>query len=113
MKKLSDFRDEEAIIVVGELLDPILCILQDVSNKDVELSGNYFKVFSDIFKNSPKEMMRIFAILDGKDPKTYSCTATEVMANIVSLVSDAELISLFTSQSQMGDAKSSGSVSAN
>ena len=111
--KLSDFRDEEAIVVVGELLDPILCILQDVSNRDVELSGNYVKMFSQIFKNSPKEMMRIFAILNRKDPETYTCTAVEVMGNIVSLASDAELIGLFTSQGQTGDATSSGSVSVN
>ena len=113
MQRLSDFKNEEAVIVVGELLDPILAILQDVANASIELDGNYIKMFSQIFKNSPKQMLHIFAILSRQKPEEYTCTATEVMANIVTIATDAELIGLFTSQSRMGDARSSGNASVN
>ena len=113
MKKLSDFKDEKAIVVVAQLLDPIMTIVTNPENGKFKDEQNGFKMFSCFLANSPKAMMQIFAILSEKDEEAYHCDGVEVTKNLMTLVSDSRLIELFTSQGQTGDATSSGSASEN
>lgn len=113
MKKLSDFKDEKAIVVVAQLLEPIMTIVTNPANGKFKDEQNGFKMFSGFLSNSPKSMMQIFAILSEQDVDTYHCDGVEVTKNLMTLVSDSRLIELFTSQGQTGDAISSGSASEN
>lgn len=116
MKKLSDFKDEKAIVVVAQLLEPIMTIVTNPENGKFKDEQNGFKMFSGFLANSPKAMMEIFAILSEHDPNSeepYHCDGVEVTKNLMTLVSDSRLIELFTSQGQTGDATSSGSASEN
>lgn len=113
MKKLSDFKDEKAIVVVAQLLEPIMTIVTNPENGKFKDEQNGFKMFSGFLANSPKSMMHIFAILSEQDVETYHCDGVEVTKNLMTLVSDSRLIELFTSQGQTGDATSSGSASEN
>ena len=113
MKKLSDFKDEQAIVVVAQLLEPIMTILTNPENRKFKDEQSGFKMFSGFLANSPQAMMQVFAILSEKDPENYHCDAIEVTQNLMTLVSDSRLFELFTSQGQTGDATSSGSASEN
>ena len=113
MKKLSDFKDEKAISVVAQLLEPIMNILTNPDNEKFKNEKNGYKMFSGFLANSPRSMMQIFAILSEQDEETYHCDGVEAVKNLFTLVADSRLIELFTSQGQMGDATSSGSASAN
>ena len=113
MKKLSDFKDEKAIVVVAQLLEPIMTIVTNPDNGKFKDEQNGFKMFSGFLANSPKAMMQIFAILSEQDAETYHCDGVEVTKNLMTLVSDIRLIELFTSQGETGDATSSGSASEN
>ena len=113
MKKLSDFKDESAVIVVADLLDPIMTIVTNPENAKFKDSNNGIKMFAGFFKNSPRAMMDIFAILSEGDPETYTCDGVDVAKNLMVVASDSRLIELFTSQGQTGDATSSGSASEN
>lgn len=113
MKKLSDFKDERAVAVVAQLLEPIVAIVTNPDNIKFKDEKNGFKMFSKFLENSPKAMMQIFAVLSESDGENYHCDGVEVTKNLMTLVSDRRLIELFTSQGQTGDAKSSGSASEN
>lgn len=113
MKKLSDFKDEKAVVVVAQLLEPIIAIVTNPENGKFKDEQNGFKMFSGFLTNSPRAMMQIFAILSEQDVETYHCDGVEVTKNLMTLVSDSRLIELFTSQGQTGDATSSGSASEN
>ena len=113
MKKLSDFKDEKAIAVVAQLLEPILTILFNPENDKFKDEQNGFKMFSGFLANSPKAMMDVFAILSEHDVETYHCDGVEVAQNLLTLASDDRLTELFISQGQTGDATSSGSASVN
>ena len=113
MKKLSDFKDEKAIVVVAQLLEPIMTIVTTPENGKFKDEQNGFKMFSGFLSNSPKAMMQIFAILSEQAAETYHCDGVEVTKNLMTLVSDSRQTELFTSQGQTGDAKSSGSVAVN
>ncbi len=111
MKKLSDFKDEKAIVIVAQLLEPIMTILANPENGKFKGEQNGLKMFSGFLANSPKAMMQIFAILSEQDAETYHCDGVDAVTNLMTLVSDDRLIELFTSQGQTGDATSSGSAS--
>lgn len=113
MKKLSDFKDEKAMSVVADLMEPIMDIVGNENNKNAAKSKDGIAMFKGFFKNSPRSMMDIFAVLSEIDPAEYHCDGVEVLQNIMQLASDEKMISLFTSQSQMGDATSSGDASEN
>ena len=113
MKKLSDFKDEKAIVVVAQLLEPIMTIVTNPEIGKLKDEHNGFKMFSGFLANSPRSMMQIFAILSEQDVETYHCDGVEATKNLMTLVSDSRLIEFFTSQGQTGDAKSSGSVAGN
>ena len=113
MKKLSEFKDEKAIAVVADLLPVLMDMLTNPENKKLKDVKNPFEMFSGFFKNSAEHMIKIFAILSEEDVKTYHCDGVEAMQNIMAMAMDDKLLTLFTSQSQMGDATSSGSASQN
>ena len=113
MKKLSDFTDEKGIEIASEVLSVILEMIADERNRAQEGEKNKFKMFTAFMRNTPDKMKEIFAILSEKDVKTYHCDGAEAMTNMMVLANDPIILGLFTSQSQTGDAKSSGSVSEN
>lgn len=113
MRKLSDFKDEQAIIVVANLIEPILEIFANQENKKLGEEKNGFKMFSTFLSNSPGAMMKIFAILNEENPETYHCDGVDVAKNLMEVISDNRLIELFISQGQKGDAKSSASALVN
>ena len=53
MKKLSDFKDEKAIVVVAQLLEPIMTIVTNPENGKFKDEQNGFKMFSGFLANSP------------------------------------------------------------
>lgn len=111
MKKLSDFDDEKGVQIAAEILGITLEILSVEENAKQNNEKNPFKMFTTFMKNSPKEMMQIFAILSEENPEEYHCDGATAMENMLILSNDQILVGLFISQGQMGDAKSSGSAS--
>jgi CHASE3 domain sensor protein len=113
MKKLSDFKDAAGIVVASKVLAVIMDMLSDKKNFELKGEENVVKMFTAFMANSPDKMREIFAILSEKDVSDYHCDGAEAMANMLMLANDPIVVGLFTLQSQMGDAISSGSVSEN
>ena len=111
MKKLSDFKDEKGIEVAAEILSIIMEILADNRNAKQASAKTPLAMFSAFMQNSPAQMKKIFAILSEKDAKEYSCNGAEALENMLVLANDPIVVGLFISQSQTGDATSSGSAS--
>lgn len=113
MKKLSDFKDAKGIEIAAKVLSVIMDILANKKNSNQSESRTPLAMFSAFMENSPDEMMKIFAILSEIEESEYSCNGAEAMTNMLMLANDPILVGLFISQSQKGDATSSGSASAN
>lgn len=113
MKKLSDFKDEKGIEIASDVLSVIMEMLADDRNRAQQGEKNRFKMFSAFMKNTPDKMKEIFAILSEEDVKSYHCDGAEAMTNLLIMANDPIILGLFISQSQTGDAKSSGSASEN
>ncbi len=113
MKKLSDFKGRDGIVVASKLTGIIMTILANKSNYAMKDEKNPLKLFTAFTENNPDEMMEIFAILCEKDPKDYNPDGAEAMTNLLTLAADPLIVGLFISQRQTGDATSSASRSEN
>jgi hypothetical protein len=110
MKKLSDFKGVDGIVIGAKVLEVIMEMLQDQRNMSLKDEPSTIKMFTGIMENSPDKMMKIFAILSEKEPAEYECDGAEAMTNMLLLANDPVIISLFTSQGRKRDAIASGSA---
>lgn len=108
--RLSDFRDEQALEVIAKLLEPVGAIAANERNAAAR-SGGVFGFASALLHNNPREVLAVFAILNGKEPEEFHCSAADVLFDLVDLLNDPELLTLFGLRSRT--TASSGSVSAN
>ena len=98
--KLTDFKGAKGIEVVGKLLIPITTILGNPKNsEDVAITNPLVQVGA-FFRNNPKEVLEVLAIMDDKDPATYEITAQDALAKLLSWFDDPELVGLFGLQSE-------------
>lgn len=108
--KLSEFKDEKAIEVVANLLDPICNIVANPENEKAK-SKNVAAFLGAMLRNNRKDVMDMLAILNDEDPADFHCNAASVLKNVLELASDKELMQLFGAQGKT--AASSGSASEN
>lgn len=106
--RLSDFKDERAIEVVADLLEPIEKIARNPETAKAK-GGSMLSFARAMLKNNKRETMDMLAILSGVDPKDYHCTAASVMVDTLDMLNDPDLMQLFGLQRQT--AASSGSAS--
>lgn len=64
MKKLSDYKGEEAIIINGKIMKPMGEIIADEKAIEV-LKKNQFEAFGDIMQNHSKAVLEIVSAVSG------------------------------------------------
>lgn len=107
IKKLSEFKDEKGILVTADLFVPISKIAQNIQN--LPESKNKIDFAHAILKNNPTEIKNMLAILSDVEPEDYHCTAATVLVDVMAMLTDEDVLSLFGLQSETPP--SSGSVS--
>lgn len=108
--RLSEFKDEKAIEVVAKLMLPITRIAKNEKNKEARYNNN-LEFASALLQNNAKDVMELLAILSDTDPEEYHCNAATVLTDVLEMVTDPELMSLFGLRSTTP--ASSGSASEN
>ncbi len=108
--KLSAFKDEKGVEVVAKLLGPLGRIVSNKENADMK-DKSLLQFASTLMRNNPKDIIAMLAILDGKEPEEYHCSAASILADVLNMLSDEELLQLFGVRRQ--NPASSGSASEN
>ena len=116
--KLSDFKDERAIDVLADILEPAAEIVANPANAEVAASANdgfvgKLKFAKAMLKNSRNAVMDILAILNDTPRSEYHCNAATVIKDLVDILSDEELLSVFGLQQKKKDGESSGAAAEN
>lgn len=109
MKQLSQFKNEDGVIVVAKLLNPISRIVLKMKDEGKRPEGSAVGFLSQVLADSPKDIMEIFAILSETPVEEYECNAASLLMDTIKLAADKEFMELFGLQSQTPT--SSGSVS--
>ena len=111
MKQLSDFKNEEALDLLVDLIDPAADIFSDKKIVDIiRGEGSKIEAVKVAIKEHKAAVMQIMAALDGVPVEEYSCNVFTLPIKLLEILNDKELISFFTSQVQMMEETSSGPV---
>ena len=122
--KLSDFKGEEALDVLADIIEPITFILADKDiqkmKEEAEKKKKPLPMISYVkpaIKNHKKEIIQILARLQNQTPEEYEETLSlaTLPLQVLDFLNDPEIQKLFISQSQtlQEASASSGSVTEN
>lgn len=92
--RLSDFKNEKGLEVVGDLLELLPVIAANPKNKEAAKKSPVLFA-SSMLKNTPKETMRMLAIINDEDPEDYECNAATALKSVFETVTDPVLLDLF------------------
>ena len=111
MKKLSEYKDEEAIELLADIIEPISVIFSDDKVKTVyRETRNKLLTIKCVLKNHAKEVIDILAILENTPREEYHCNIASLPITLVEIMNDEELKDFFVSQSQTIMEEPSGSA---
>ena len=113
MRKLSEYRGEDALDILAELMTPATNIIQDV---DVQ---NYFNsenkkladVATTIIRKYKKDILHILSTLN--EGEEYNPNVFELLSDVIDILSDEVLVSFFDMQAQKIGAEPFGSATEN
>lgn len=111
--KLSEFKGEEALDVLADLLEPIVEIMTDEKVIALARKNDKVETVKAAIKNHKKAVIEILATLDRQDPKTYEVNILSLPMKLLELFNDEDLMSLFRLQGQNEEQTFSGSATEN
>lgn len=113
--KLSEYKNEDALDLLADILDPLSEILIDPEVQQIvkDKSTTKMKAVQFLLKSHPKEIMQIMARLDGVPVEEYELNIITLPKKLLEIFNDKELVSFFRSQGQMMAGDNFGSVMAN
>ena len=96
--KLSDFKGEKGIQVVGKLLLPVSNI---AANKEVRKAwkNGVIPMVSSALLNCPRDVREMLAILNDKPVEQYEVNGATILRDALNLFEDEALLALFGLQS--------------
>ena len=113
MRKLSEYKNEEAIELLADLIEPVSIVLADAEVIDAFRTRSRLSAIGFCLKKYPKEIVDILAILEQVPREEYECNFFTAPIKLLEILNDPTLQDFFTSQGlKMGD-ESSGSVMEN
>lgn len=108
--KLSEVKNEDALDMLADLLEPAARIFADKNIADALSGGQKFKAVRCAIKDHKKEVLEILAIMDGVPVEEYSCNVLTLPLRLIELLNEPVIEELFSSQEQKISAKHSTSV---
>lgn len=112
MKKLSEYKNEEALDLLAGIIEPVALVFADKGFVEA-LQENILKSVSYLLKNHKKEVISILSSLDGVPVEEYECNLFTIPLKLVEILNDEDLKDFFRSQGLKVGAKSSGSATEN
>ena len=102
--RLSDFKEEEALDVLADIIEPLAMILSDEEIQKLSKQKNVptIKYIKPAIKNHKTELLTVLARLENMPVEEYKETVNLITLpkQLMDLVNDPEVQSLFRSQEQ-------------
>ena len=113
MVKLSEYKNEDAIELLADLIEPVSIVLADKEIVDAFRTRSKLSAIGICMKKYSKEMVDILAILERVPREEYECNLFTAPMKVLEILNDPLLQDFFTSQGLKMEEESSGSVMEN
>ena len=110
MKKLSEYRNEEALDLLADIIEPCVIVFGDPDFIQAAKSKDVTGTIKFLLKNHQKSVIQILATLEGVPVDEYECNLATLPVTLLQIVNDSDLMDFFKSQGQELVQTSSGSA---
>lgn len=114
MKKLSDFKDEQALDLLADVFEPAVKIVVDEEFIKAVDKGNRLEAVKIAIKNHKSEVMEILAAMEGVPVEEFHCNIFTLPMRLGEVIGEImrepELMAFFTQQGEKKSKTTSGSV---
>lgn len=110
MRKLSSYKDGEALEILAELIEPMSRIMTNTDVvKTIKERTTKLNIAKTMISNCSDDVVKIFYALD-EDPPKDGYNIFSLTKNLLDIINDKELLDFFSSQVQTDSRESSGSL---
>lgn len=120
MRKLSEIKDDEAMDVLAEIIEPVSKLIMDEDFKDAIKGNKEKKIKPDRMKavkiaitKYREETVKVMAVLEGTPVEEFHYNLLTLPQMVLTVFNDKELIDFFSPQAEKDSNKSSGSAMEN
>lgn len=99
MKKISEYRDDDALDLLADLIEPAMEIFGDASVREA-FQDNRLRGVSVAIKKHKKAVRQILARMDGVPVEEFHCNVYTLPGRAMEILNDNELLAFFTEQAQ-------------
>lgn len=98
MRNISDFKNEDAIDLIADLIEPVSRILQDEGiRKDITIKEKQMGAIKRALKSHKADILEIMARLEGVEIKDLNCTPISLIAKCIQILNDKEMMDFLSS----------------
>lgn len=109
--RLSDYENEEAVEVLADMIEPAAIIMADPRVAEMFNSGKpKILLVKYALKEHKKSVVELIAALHRQKPKELKFTMISLIKDLLDIMNDPELQSVFTLQGQETEGEHSGAV---
>lgn len=98
--KLSDYKNEDAVEVIADIIEPLSVIFTD---EEIKNEKNKMKAIAKALKKYKKEVIQILARIDGVSVNEYECNALTLPIKVLEVMNDKEVQDFLESLGAMED----------
>ena len=114
MKKLSDYKNEQALDLLVEILEPCVEIMADEEVVDKIQNGKTrMEGVKLMIANHKSAVISLLAALDGCPVSEYECSFFTLPLRLMEVITDKELLSFFTDAQTLNSNTAFGSAMEN
>lgn len=120
MKKLTEFKDDEAMDVLAGLIEPASHLFKNKEfvlnirgNKEKGIKPDRIKAIDIAINEHRKDVVKIMAVLNQTPVEEFHYDLFTLPKMLLDIFNDEELISFFHYRAEMNSEASSGSVTEN
>ena len=94
--KLSEYKNEQALDILADILEPSAKIFSDKDVKKAFETGDKIKGIKAAIKTHKTEIIEILAVLDGVPVAEYECNVLTLPVKLLEILNDTDLMSFFS-----------------
>lgn len=106
--KLSEYKNEDALELLADIIDPVTKVMQDPGMAKIARTGKKIQIVKYLLKNHAKSIIEVFARVENVPVEEYNGNIISMTKELLEILNDEEMVDFFTSQEQTKDATSSG-----
>ncbi len=108
--KLSEFKNECAVDVLADLLEPASAICSDAELVKAVREKPILKIAQIALKKHQKDVVEVLAIINGVSVDKFECTPVSILNDLLGVLNDTELVEFFILQGRTRAESNSGSA---